>query len=129
MIEFFPKLDTSSGMSYVCSLCSKWLRAKDKGLDKCEASVGGRSCGGPMAGMVFPEYEGVLERADFASFCFVCGKPSTAGIRVPNEFRMLGVCEEHLKMFDRLEPVTGRIPLNINHVDIGKLDIIKAKES
>lgn len=55
-----------------------------------------QSCHGPIVGGWFPSYQGPLRSGgDHANqWCFMCGEPSTAGVRVAD--RYLGVCAVHV---------------------------------
>ena len=118
------KSDLEQGMAYVCSLCHKWLRAKERGESQCEAVHDGKSCAGPMAKMAFPQYEGPLEKAEWSNFCFWCGESSSAGIRVSGEFRMMGICERHLEVLETMSPSVGGRPLQVEHVDVDQAELI-----
>lgn len=41
---------------------------------------------------------------NFEKFCFACTNESAYGIRQPNESRIVGVCQKHLKLLDRYVP-------------------------
>jgi len=117
--------DLQGGMAYVCALCHKWLRARDKGLDKCEAAQAGKACGGPMAKMIFPLYEGPLESSQWGQFCFRCGEESDAGVQVPGEFRVLGVCGKHLEMLENMTlDGSDAGMLKVGHVDAPSADLV-----
>lgn len=98
----------ATGLSMVCATCKKYTDAQERGLDKC-LSVDG--CGGPMRGDTFHEYEGPI--TDFLRYCFVCGGPSTKGIRVAGHTRLIGACENHVEYVKHLAPEgpKPRLPL------------------
>lgn len=113
------KHDMTNGLAYVCAMCAKWHRARDKGETQCEAASRGVACGGPLAKMTFPEYEGPLEGANWADFCFRCGSKSAAGVQVPGQFRTMGICEAHLKMLEDMVPEgEWHCKMNVEHVDV-----------
>lgn len=97
---------TAGGLSVVCATCEKYWRAVDQGLDRCLAS---QSCGSPLAGLTFPEYLGPLNDEGFRLYCFVCGGKSSHGVRVKGKLRVIGVCRDHLKLFQELAP-RGKAP-------------------
>ena len=86
-----------AGLSPVCGTCSHYWTAQDKGAALC-----GKDCSGPIAGKAFPEYSGPM--TNFERFCFACTSDSDYGIRQPNEDRVIGVCQKHLKLLDRYVP-------------------------
>ncbi len=86
----------AAGWSFVCAFCVKAHRASDKGSETCTVELDGKSCGGPIGGNDFPEYEGPMTPSLLAQKCFMCGEPSGAGIRVKGRLRVIGVCQEHL---------------------------------
>ena len=96
------------GYAFTCAMCQKLWWAKAKGLDKrigCQAAVLGQSCGGPMAGMSFPLYEGPLTESALATSCFRCGQPADEAVTSRlNPTRFIGVCKRHLPTLDRLVP-------------------------
>ena len=110
------KQDMDCGLAYVCALCLKWKRARDRGETQCEAALAGKPCGGPLARMTFPEYEGPLEKAEWSNFCFRCGEPSTAGVQVPGQFKVLGICDKHLDMLENMTLKDEDRPPNLKHV-------------
>lgn len=118
------KTDVDKGMAYVCALCHKWMRARERGEKQCEAAQAGKSCGGPLVKMTFPEYEGPLEKAEWSNFCFRCGEPSAAGVQVPGEFKVMGICDSHLEMLEKMTPKNGGKPLRLEHVDAAKAELI-----
>ena len=109
--------DVASGLAYVCAMCTKWRRAADRGDSQCEAVAAGKSCGGPLSGMTFPEYEGPLESAMMSRFCFRCGQKSTAGVRLNGGSRILGLCEKHVDMLNEYVAPDGRSPVVKHHSD------------
>lgn len=92
----------SNGVSVVCATCRRYWEGRERQLPdpRCTAAT---PCGSPFAAMTFPEYDGPL--TDFTRWCFVCGAKATKGIRVREEPRVCGVCDEHVKMLDQVEPV------------------------
>lgn len=90
------KAAVKSGVSAVCATCTRWWEGQDRGLSKCTAAS---SCGGPIAGMDFPLYEGPI--AAFERFCFVCASEAPFGIKLPERSRVIGICRSHIGMLDR----------------------------
>lgn len=89
-----------AGFTYVCSMCIKLHMAKEASGDSwSKARCFGASCCGPAGGAAYPEYEGPLS-GSLSKWCFRCGKhdPGHAVSVKTDEARMLGVCEEHLKL-------------------------------
>jgi len=89
----------AKGVSSVCATCSRFWKGRDVGLPfpSCTAE---RPCGGPIAGLDFPEYDGPL--TEFDRFCFVCGGTGVYGVKIPNRTKVIGMCRPHLSLLDRL---------------------------
>lgn len=83
-------------MSWVCAHCVKLWRSLAKGQKKCEAALQNKGCGGPIVGLAYPEYEGVLTRESMVNYCFVCGAESD-GMAMPKNGSGDGVgfCRKH----------------------------------
>lgn len=86
------------GLSPVCATCTWYWRARDLQLSRCSDLHNG-DCGGPIAGLDFPLYDGPMERLD--KFCFACAAPASLAIKTPGTGRLVGVCKEHLSLIDR----------------------------
>jgi hypothetical protein len=102
----------ANGLSFVCSLCVKYWRARDSGVpgDQCLAVDG---CGSPIAGDDFHEYEGPISPME--KWCFVCGEKPCYGIKYPARPRVLAICERHVPLLAQLQPVRRvGIPLLID---------------
>lgn len=86
-------LAVASGLSVVCSTCTKYWRARDAGIpgDRCLSET---DCGSPLAGKAFHDYEGPI--CNFEAWCFVCGQPSTHAARHDRSGKMFGLCKEHV---------------------------------
>ena len=105
--EMDARLAVAAGLSVVCSTCKKWKDSVDRGLPKCLALDG---CGSPIVGDTFHEYDGPI--VDFLRLCFVCGQPSTKGIRVKGHARLIGACEKHVEYVVKMAPKEPRrLPL------------------
>ena len=66
----------------------------------CDIGRRGLVCGGPIAGMAFPFYQGGLSRDSIARYCFRCGAPAHKVLEVfkgGTDNRYVGTCKEHLK--------------------------------
>lgn len=85
----------SKGLSIVCATCSWYWKARDAGIpgDRCAAE---KPCGGPLSGLVFPEYDGPITQ--FSGICFVCGNPPDYGVWVNGD--LAGVCDTHFRVFE-----------------------------
>jgi hypothetical protein len=102
MSEFSKDL-MSRGFSFVCSHCVKLHAGLNRGETHCGFALKGRDCGGPISGLCFPEYEGILSRATIAKSCFRCGKEATRLVSVKGGF--VGACDEHVRMIDTMAPM------------------------
>lgn len=90
------------GYSFPCSMCENLHVAKDRGLDQCMAGILGKECGGPLAGLGFPEYTGVLSRESIAKLCFRCGAPASKIVEGNQGPGLVGVCKRHLPVLSRV---------------------------
>lgn len=88
------------GVSFFCATCKRFWEGQARGLETCSTIL---PCGGPMARMTFPMYQGPV--TDKSRYCFVCGddKPM-GGVKVPGEEQILGVCKKHVYMLMTLKP-------------------------
>ena len=108
-------LAVKSGVSIVCATCARYWEGREQGLPEPKCTVV-KPCGSPFASLTFPEYDGPI--TDFTLWCFVCGDTATKGVKVREELRVIGVCDDHVKMLGKIEPVS----LKLNGEDV--IDII-----
>lgn len=99
-------IEVSRGLSMVCATCENYWVVHDRGADRCQM-VG---CGSPLAGDVFHLYRGPLADGGFAKYCFVCGGVPKHQLRVGRKSRLIGVCQQHVQMFNQLQPVGKEAP-------------------
>jgi hypothetical protein len=97
----------AGGLSAVCATCERYWAAQERHLDRCLATSG---CCSPLGGGTFPEYQGPLNDEAFKQFCFVCGEKSFRAVRVGQSKRLVGVCRDHLVLFQKLQPVGKPAP-------------------
>ena len=92
----------ASGVSIVCATCKRYWEGREKQLPepKCTAVS---PCGSPLASLTFPEYDGPM--TDFTQWCFVCGSKASKGVKVREEPRVIGMCDEHVAWLGKVEPV------------------------
>ncbi len=96
------KLAMAQGYAFPCSMCEKLHRAQDLGFAQCMAGVEGKDCGGPLAGLGFPEYVGPLPRVMIAKLCFRCGQPASKVVEGNRGPGLVGVCKRHLPTLNRV---------------------------
>lgn len=107
-----------SGVSIVCATCRRYWEGREKQLPDPQCTAR-RPCGSPLAALTFPEYVGPM--TDFSRWCFVCGAKATKGVKVREEPRIIGMCDEHVKWIGKVEPVG----LKLNGENV--IDIIDRK--
>lgn len=92
--------EVRAGLSYVCATCERYWDGRLKGLAgfRCTSI---EPCGGPLGGMLFPQYRGALTSFDL--LCFVCGSPACGAVGDGN--RMFGFCSQHAPMLMERELV------------------------
>lgn len=97
------------GLSIVCATCEKYWQARDIGKPghECMAS---EPCGSPIAGDVFHQYVGPITQFD--EWCFVCGMKSTHALRVKGYVRVIGCCDQHVKLVKELR-ADGRAAVTV----------------
>ena len=91
------------GYAYPCAMCEHLWWGIERGLTVCRAGVEGKKCAGPMAGMAYPYYQGLLSPEAIATSCFRCGQKACKileGNRDPG--RYVGSCKRHLPMLNRV---------------------------
>lgn len=115
----------SGGLSIVCATCENYWEARDRGVsdDACLAKQG---CGSPIAGDVFHEYRGPMTQFD--KFCFVCGDRATHALRVKPYVRVIGACDDHVDMVDKLK-AKGKNPVSISILSDGGERASKEEQS
>ncbi len=107
------------GYAFPCAMCVKLYWGKDQGLATCRAGVEKKECGGPLAGLGYPEYEGMLTRSAIANHCFRCGKSASKIVEGNHGPGYVGVCKRHLPMLTRVMQTDGDpwAPLEHEKVD------------
>ena len=98
----------AKGLSVYCASCKKYWRAREQGLpgDQCLCV---EKCGSPIAGDDFHEYDGPI--TDYMRFCFVCGASTPRyGVGVEGKKKIVGVCVNHVRMIEALEPLDTTLP-------------------
>lgn len=83
----------SNKVSFVCATCRKFWKGAERG-EQCEAFKEGKPCGGPIVGLDFPEYDGMMTRSSLAGHCFVCGNESD-GVMERSGGKLVGFCKRH----------------------------------
>lgn len=97
------RLFLAEGYAFPCATCQKLWRARERGMEACEAALGGLDCGGPISGQSFPLYEGPLTPQALATHCFFCGDQAAEAVTTPEQpTRFVGVCKRHIPTLDRL---------------------------
>lgn len=93
---------TSKGLPITCATCKHmWA---DQGLkENCGKQA---TCGGPTSGRAFPDYDGPISRANFASCCLLCFRPEPTFLVVVGETKF-GLCDEHYHVFDHVKREEG----------------------
>ena len=102
-------------VSLFCASCSKYWAARAQSIPghAC-TSVAVPSCGSPLAGGDFHDYDGPI--TDSERWCFVCGDGSTKVVRAAGKSKSFGVCGAHLPLVLSLQPTMGEAPLLEVHV-------------
>ncbi len=80
-------------LHWFCTMCDHYKRAA--AVQVPYQGCGHDRCWSPVAGGWFPDYAGPLRMGldNAHAWCFFCGVPATAGVRVADHF--LGVCAVH----------------------------------
>ena len=99
-------LAVQGGLAAVCATCTRWWEGQDRGQATCTAVDG---CGSPLRGDDFHEYNGPL--TSFERWCFRCGASSDYLVILADPGRRhVGVCRDHVAMFNELRPTTEETP-------------------
>lgn len=62
----------ATGVSFVCATCDHFWWGVERGLPNCKAHAEQVRCGGPVAGLAYPQYSGPL-KGNLRQFCFATG--------------------------------------------------------
>lgn len=92
----------SEGYAFPCAMCTHLHWSRDRGLASCRAGIEGKECGGPLAGLGFPHYEGPLTRDMIAKLCFRCGDRASKIVEGNRGPGLVGVCKRHLPVLTRV---------------------------
>ncbi len=106
------------GYAFPCAMCTKLYWGKERGLDQCQAGYENKECGGPLAGLGFPEYEGLLSRSAIASHCFRCGDRAAKVVEGNKGPGFVGVCKRHLPVLTRVMETGGDPWAPLEHVKV-----------
>ena len=106
--------EVALGTSFVCASCVHFWTAKDRKLEGCMAVHQGIKCAGPLKGMGFPNYKGVME-GFLNQACFVCGNSPDALVLTPDQ-RSVGVCSSHIELLSTYSEGSSRPPFITKHV-------------
>lgn len=93
-------LAMDGGLSAVCSTCRLYWEARERAVPGTQC-LSKERCGSPLVGDTFHEYDGPMAGA-LDRCCFVCGTPSKFGARVKGKPQVIGVCADHVALFDQL---------------------------
>ena len=96
------------GLSFICATCNLYWSARDSGVDG-DRCLSDSKCGSPIAGDDFHSYQGPLGTG-MDKVCFVCGAPSSLGVRARGRQRIVGICDSHLPLLKELEPTNSLTP-------------------
>lgn len=86
----------SKGWGIFCATCPHLYKGIELSLDGC-VKVG---CGGPIRGLDFPDYDGVIPRASFGDICLVCGRPESSTLVFVKGKHTFSLCDEHKRSLD-----------------------------
>jgi len=92
--------EIAQGVSPVCATCTKYWQGREKNLPRPQCTTI-TSCGSPIAGDTFSQYEGII--TDFTRWCFVCASESDFAVQVRDDERVVGVCKGHVRLLNELE--------------------------
>jgi len=115
-------LAVKNGVSPVCATCKWYWEGRERGMPDPQCTRQGQ-CGGPFAGRTFPEYDGPI--TDFTQWCFVCAARATKAIKIGEKLRLIGVCDAHVEMLGKVEPVglklNGGAAVNLIDAKLGRM--------
>jgi len=103
-MSFFEQLQArmENGLPITCASCT----FLDAVAWRCNRKD---TCGGPMNGRDFPDYEGPLLRTRFHERCLCCGGDPTYSMIVPGTTTRFGLCDAHQPLFVMMKTVTGAL--------------------
>lgn len=97
------------GYAFPCAMCEHLHWGLDRGLKRCKAAVDDKVCGGPLTGLGFPEYQGVMTRDAIARHCFKCGDRANKIVEGNKGPGLVGVCNRHLPILSRVMETTAKL--------------------
>ena len=89
----------AGGYPITCATCEHLKRAFDTDADDCGKVI---TCGGPIFGRAYPDYEGPLKPSDYESFCIKCGSTDVTH-HAYGGVRRFGLCFDHRNIFDKVD--------------------------
>lgn len=101
-------LAVAGGLSITCGTCTKYWEGRDKGLPEPRCTANGL-CGSPLAGDAFSQYVGPI--SNFEAWCFRCGTSTSFIVSVVGKTRRIGVCSDHVQMFNEFRATNQPIDL------------------
>lgn len=93
------RLYRSQGYPIFCASCTKLPEGLGRGLKNCGYTS---TCGGPLAGKDFPDYQGPIPNDKKATICLICGHSQIVCQLAMNGKRALGLCAAHRSIFDNM---------------------------
>jgi hypothetical protein len=100
------------GFPITCATCEHLKRAFDTDADDCGKAL---TCGGPIFGRSYPDYEGPFKPDDYEKFCLRCGS-DRVDYHAYGGVRRFGLCFGHRGVFNGVagpgvrRPVVTRVP-------------------
>lgn len=105
-MSFFKRMTEamSQGLPITCASCCH-LTTPEHQLWRCSRQ---ESCGGPLSGRDFPDYDGVISRARFQERCLCCGIDELSHVMlVTGSTTRFGLCAEHVEIFRAPKTIEG----------------------
>jgi len=72
-----------------------------------------QTCGGPLAGRDFPDYDGPIPKEKFVEVCLICGNPKAPYLIVGLTTKF-ALCAAHQSIYDKIPASEGVIARPVN---------------
>jgi hypothetical protein len=94
----------AQGLPITCASCCH-LATPEHALWRCNRLD---TCGGPLSGRDFPDYDGVISRDRFQERCLCCGGENLSHTMiVPGTTTRFGLCALHAPIFEQTKTIEG----------------------
>jgi hypothetical protein len=95
-----------AGFPITCASCKHFKNAQQTDAENCGRML---TCGGPIYGRSFPDYDGPISPEVFEKVCLICGSEHVE-FHILANLRRFGLCFKHRSIFDRVSGPGTQVP-------------------